>query len=280
MLCIMENFRIAEINQAIASLETNQSLLIIGEEGSGKSAIADAVRSTFKKRGWKVAIAEYTGSAKNTLLEIADQLGCDTADHSGNKPRPYTADELREEIGQALVQSHTLLICDNAHRYPISMRYWLQDCLGDQALLLILAVNPPRRDLFLKMPRIYIKPLQSSEIREIMLEEADEIGLKLPASELALLEQRCGGNPFLARRVVREQSLNLAQDQEGDRIDYIDGTPFLIAALSLVGVVRLIGLGLGDKSLYIIGGIFTISAITLRILVTRANSRNKTRLES
>ena len=37
----MDNFRQPEINQAIASLETNQSLLIIGEEGSGKTAIAE-----------------------------------------------------------------------------------------------------------------------------------------------------------------------------------------------------------------------------------------------
>ncbi|TYQ29176.1 ATP-binding protein [Pseudanabaena sp. UWO311] len=273
----MDNFRQTEINQAIASLETNQSLLIVGDEGSGKSAIAAEVRSEFKKRGWTVAIAEYTGSAKNTLIEIADQLGCDTCDP--NTGKPLTADGLRDAIADYLYSPKTILICDDAHRYPSTFRYWLQDCLGDRALLLMLAVNPPRKDLFLKMPRIYLQALESLQIREIMIEEATEIGLKLPASELALLEQRCGGNPFLARRVVREQSLNLAQDQEGDRVDYIDGTPFLIATLSMVGVVRLIGLGLGNRSLYIIGGIFTISAITLRILVTRANSRNKTRLE-
>ncbi|MFN5725249.1 MAG: ATP-binding protein, partial [Pseudanabaena sp.] len=84
----MENFRQAEINQAIASVETNQSLLIIGDEGSGKSAIADGVRSAFRSRGWKVAIAEYSGSAKNTLIDICDQLSLETYDDSGKKPRP------------------------------------------------------------------------------------------------------------------------------------------------------------------------------------------------
>ncbi|MCA6600423.1 MAG: ATP-binding protein, partial [Pseudanabaena sp. M57BS1SP1A06MG] len=115
----MDNFRKSEIDRAIASLETNQSLLIIGDEGTGKSAIADGVRTAFHSRGWKVAIAEYSGSAKATLIEICEQLGCDYEDHSGNKPRPFTADEMREEIKQALNQSHTLLICDNAHRYPV-----------------------------------------------------------------------------------------------------------------------------------------------------------------
>ena len=113
-----------------------------------------------------------------------------------------------------------------------------------------------------------------------MLEEAEEIGLKLPASKIAELEQRCGGNPFLARRVVRELSLDLGTDDEGDRVDYIDGTPFLIAGLSMLGIVRLIGLGLGDRSLYIIGGIATVTAISIRLVLMRANMRNKSRIES
>lgn len=276
----MENFRIIEINQAISSLETNQSLLIIGEEGSGKTTIAESVRTAFKNRGWNVAIADYLSGAKETLLEIADQLGCQTADNSGKNPKPYTASQLREEISQELKQACTLLICDNAHRYPVSLRYWLQDCLGDRALLLMLATKPPVGGIFFKMPRIVIRAMNSMEIREIMLEEAAEINLKLPASTIADLEQRCGGNPFLARRVVREQSLNLGTDEQGDRVDYIDGTPFLIAGISLIGIVRFIGLGLGDKSLYIIGGIATISAITLRVVLMRANYRNKSRIES
>lgn len=276
----MDNFRRIEIDKAIASLETNQSLLMIGDEGTGKSAIADGVRTAFRSRGWKVAIAEYSGNGKSSLIEICEQLGCEYEDNSGKKPRPYTADELRAEIGQALNNSNTLLICDNAHRYPVSMRYWLQDCIGDEALLLLLAVLPPKKDLFLKMPRIVIQAMQSIEIREIMLEEANDIGLKLPASQIAELEQRCGGNPFLAQRVVRELSLGLGENEEGDRVDYIDGTPFLIAGLSLVGIVRFVGMGLGDRSLYIIGGIATISAITLRIVLMRANMRSKTRIES
>ncbi|MCA6521755.1 MAG: ATP-binding protein [Pseudanabaena sp. M051S1SP2A07QC] len=276
----MDNFRQTEINQAVGCLETNQSLLIIGEEGSGKTAIAESVRTAFKSRGWNVAIADYSSSAKTTLLEICDQLGCDIEDTSGNKPRPYTADQLREEIANELAIANTLLICDNAHRYPISLRYWLQDCLGGKALLLMLATKPPVGGIFFKMPRISIQPMMSQEIREIMLEEAAEINLKLPASTIANLEQRCGGNPFLARRVVREQSLNLGTDEQGDRVDYVDGTPFLIAGLSLIGIVRFIGMGLGDRSLYIIGGIATISAISLRVVLMRANYRNKTRIES
>lgn len=279
----MENFRQTEINQAIASIEVNQSLLMIGEEGSGKTAIAEAVRTAFKSRGWNVAIADYASGAKDTLLEIADQLGCQVTDNSGKNPKPFTASQLRDEITQTLEKPNTLLICDNAHRYPQTLRYWLQDCLGskssDRALLLLIATKPPTGGIFFKMPRIPIPPLESLQIREIMLEEADEINLKLTASVIADLEQRCGGNPFLARRVVREQSLNLGQDEQGDRVDYIDGTPFLIAAMSLVGIVRFIGMGLGSLSLYIMGGIFTISAISLRVVLMRANYRNKSRIE-
>ncbi|MBD1877226.1 hypothetical protein H6F75_27465 [Nodosilinea sp. FACHB-131] len=42
-----------------------------------------------------------------------------------------------------------------------------------------------------------------------------------------------------------------------DHRQYIDGTPFLIAGLSAVGIVRLISIDLGDKALYIVGGVAT-----------------------
>ncbi len=273
----MENFRRLEIDRAIASLETNQSLLYVGDEGCGKSAIAQDVHTAFSSRSWRVGIIDGTGTAKSILLELADQFGCDITDPSTGKA--LNADRLRDMLGVVLNEPQTLLICDDAHRYSIAMRLWLKKNLGDRALLLVLATKPPRSDLFLKMPRISIQNLESSEIRQIMLEEAAEIGVRLSADRIAELEQRCGGNPSLAQRTVQELSIGVGADEEGDRFDYIDGTPFLIAALSIIGIVRFIGMGLGDKSLYIIGGIATIGAITLRIVLMKTNMRNKTRIE-
>jgi hypothetical protein len=146
------------------------------------------------------------------------------------------------------------------------------------AVMLLLATKPPRKDLFLKMPRTTLQPLQVEEVRSLMLAEAKVLGVTADNAKLAELQERSGGNPYLAKRVMREEVLGIGEGLEGDHVEYIDGTPFLIAAISLVAIVRFVGLGLGDKSLYIIGGIATVLAITLRVGLMRANSRTGAKL--
>ncbi|NJO85315.1 MAG: ATP-binding protein [Synechococcaceae cyanobacterium RM1_1_27] len=267
------SIRSLETTHALDALKKSQSLLIMGEEGSGKSVIGSAVADQLRGDDWHVAVADYGGSTKRTLTEIADQLGVMIEDENG---KPLTADILRAEIKEELKRKNSTLICDNAHRYPASLRFWIEDLMMIVPVLL-LATRPPRRDIFLKVPRLALQPLSSIEVRSIMLDEASALGLQVQVTELAALEERCGGNPYLAKRVIRESVLEVKQ-AEGDRVDYIDGTPFLVAALSMVGVVRLMGLGLGDKSLYIMGGLATIFAIIARTLLMRSDMKaNRTR---
>jgi hypothetical protein len=57
-------------------------------------------------------------------------------------------------------------------------------------------------------------------------------------------------------------------------VNYIDGTSFFVAALSLVAIARFIGLGMGDKGLYIVGGIAMVLTITLRVFFTAINRKS------
>jgi energy-coupling factor transporter ATP-binding protein EcfA2 len=279
--------RQSEIKQAIAALLERQSLLVLGDEGSGKTQIANAVSEAMIAKGFLVAIAGYGGSAKRTFTEIADQLGVSTTrSNSAGREIALTADELRDAIAPVLtgekatadgitgILAQPILICDDAHRYPQSMRFWLQDAIGNGAVLLLLATKPPRKDIFLKMPRIALQALQVEEVRSLMLAEAMVLGVTVDNAKLAELQERSGGNPYLAKRVMREEILGIGEGLEGDHVEYIDGTPFLIAILSMIGIIRFVGLGLGDRSLYIIGGVSTILAISLRVVLMRANSRN------
>jgi hypothetical protein len=99
-----------------------------------------------------------------------------------------------------------------------------------------------------------------------MQQTAAELGVSLKTSQLAALQQRCGGNPMLARRVVLEEHLGL-EDTSPDHTQWIDGTPFLVAGLMIFTVVRLIGLGLNSTTLYLVGGILTVSVGVVRILL-------------
>lgn len=270
------SLRETEINKAIAAICSNQSLLILGEEGAGKSVIAYGVRDELESRGWTVAIAEYSSSTKNTLISIAEQLDIDIADPKTKKA--FTVDEMKKAIPPSLAIAQTCLICDDAQRYPAALRYWLEDCIADGALLLMLATTPPRKDIFLKMPRISLPPLNFEEIRAIMLDEAEQMGIRIDSSKLAELQERAGGNPHLARRVIREEMLSLGNDEAGDHVQYFDGTPYLIAVFALISIVRFIGMGLGNRPMMVMGGIAMVVAMSLSVILRRSNTRQSSRL--
>ena len=264
-----------ETTQALEALRAGSSILVLGESGSGKSTIAENVRQILEGEGYRVAIAEYLGSAKTTLQGVAQQLGVDTTETNQNgKERSLTLEELRSALAADVVSPRTLLIVDDAQRFPASLRYWLEAVFKAGALILMLGDRPPAAGIFLKVPRIEMGSVETPSIRALMTEEALAYGIVLKASDFAELEQRVGGNPALAKRVVKEFVLGIGGDRSTDHRRYIDGTPFLIAFLSVIGIVRFIGLGIGDRSLYIIGGIATILAISLRVLLSQANRRS------
>ncbi|HHP7245539.1 MAG TPA: ATP-binding protein [Elainellaceae cyanobacterium] len=223
--------------------------------------------------GYRVAIASYCGAAKETLVAIADQIDVPTVTQE-EKPKAMTAYQLRDELLKNLVSPKMLLIVDDAHRFPSSLRYWLEDIHRKGGLLLLLATAPPAKDISLKMPRIEMHPLKNDEIRALMYQEALSHGMTLQPSLFAELQQRAGNNPALAKRVVREALLGIGEEQSTDHQQYVDGTPFLVAALTAVGIVRFIGMGMGDRSLYIIGGIATLAAVALRTIFYTVNRKS------
>jgi hypothetical protein len=275
------DLRHEDTERALAALVEYQSILFLGDDGGGKTTMAQNVGKILCSRGYSVAMGDYAGSAKKTFEVIANGLGVQTFRiNNAGKEIPLTADQLRDAIAEVLLKEpRPILICDNAHRYPISLRYWLEEVCAQGGVMLLLATRPPRRDIFLKMPRTELKSIQTERLRGLMVAEAKELGVTVNSSKLAELQERSGGNPFLAKRAVREEVLGLGEGDAGDHTEYIDGTPFLIAAVSLVAILRFIGLGLGDKSLYIIGGIFTVLAITLRVFFMQINKKS-TRLGS
>lgn len=267
------DLREAEIRQVASALLGKQSMLVLGEPGSGKTTLGGKVKDWLEGMGYTVAIGSYGGAAKQCLVEIAEQLGAPTMT-ADEKPKAMNAVQLKDSLLKYLASPKTLLIIDDAHRFPASLRYWLEDGLRKGGLLLLLAYQPPARDIFLKLPRIEMQPLKNDEIRSLMYQEAVAHGMMLNPSQFAELQQRAGNNPALAKRVVHEALLGIGEAQSTDHHQYIDGTPFLVAALTAIGIIRFVGLGLGDKSLYIIGGIAMIAAMVLRTLMYAVNRRS------
>jgi len=261
-----------EIDHATETMLNGLSLMFFGDEGCGKTTIAKGVKAKLEAAGKKALLISYQGSIKVTLENLCKELGIEAK----------TIEQMKDEIRAAVIENNgdkPYLICDNAERYPTGMRYWLEEISSQKGILLLLATKPPRKDIYLKMPRTALQPIAHEQIREVMRQEAEALGTRLTPNEISELLEKVGGNPQLARRAVREMILGIASEEAGDHTQYIDGTPGLIALISFVGIVRFVGLGLGDKSLYIIGGIATISAITLRLFFNKINRRD-TRITS
>lgn len=257
----MRIYRTTEQRRISAVLRSGSSLLIVGESGIGKSVLAEAVTQELKDENYQVA-AIQPASTKQLLTRIAEQFGVETQDLAGKN---LTTIGLRSAIADFLSQQTAFLICDSAQNYSPDFRRFLEILHEQGQPLLLLATAPPAKDIFLKLPRLELKPLTDIAIRDIMATHALEMGLSIGTAQLAALQQRCGGNPMLAKRVIQEEFLGL-EDTAPDHTQWIDGTPYLIAGLMVFGIVRVIGIGLNSTSMYLIGGILTVCVGILRLI--------------
>jgi hypothetical protein len=247
------NFRLyrqAELNRILASLLANGALLVAGEEGGGKSALANAVVEKLQNDGFVVAYIE-PATPKQMLLEIAYYLGVDTQNIEG---KALSADQLKRAIANYLEANTAFLVIDDSHTCESKFRMWLKQLRKLNIPMLLLATNPPRSDIFINIPRIELQPLPEYAIRELMEQAALERGISLKPSDLSKLQERAGGNPMLAIRAIDEEYLGL-EVEGADHDRYFDITPLILLVGIVFVVMRFIGLGTNNQALYIFGGI-------------------------
>lgn len=208
-----------------------------------------------------VAIATYKGSGKKFFVLIAEQLDIPTETDEG---KAMSMDALKDEIALNVNES-TLLIFPEAKRLTTGIRYWLEDLMSNDVKVCCFAVTNPGRDIFLKMIEIGVELPSDKAIRETMKAEAERLGLELKESRLAALQPLAGRNPLLAKKTIQREALGMNPDKV-EHGQYLDISPLIGAFLCTLGVLRFIGRGTGNKSLYIIGGIAIMLAMCLRYL--------------
>ncbi|MEM1392135.1 MAG: hypothetical protein AAGG00_02370 [Cyanobacteria bacterium P01_H01_bin.150] len=207
------------------------------------------------------AIATYKGSGKKFFVLIAEQLDIPTETDEG---KAMSMDALKDEIALNVNES-TLLIFPEAKRLTTGIRYWLEDLMSNGVKVCCFAVTNPGRDIFLKMIEIGVELPSDKAIRETMKAEAQRLGLELKESRLAALQPLAGRNPLLAKKTIQREALGMNPDKV-EHGQYLDISPLIGAFLCMLGVLRFIGRGTGNKSLFIIGGIAIMLAMSLRYL--------------
>jgi len=241
----------------------------LGEAGTGKGSVAERLHEVLSGE-YETASATYKGSLKKFFIAIAFQLDIPTETDEG---KPMTVDALKEEI---LVNSNedTLLIFPEAKRLTTSIRYWLEDMIAAGVRLICFGVSNPGKDIFLEMIEIELELPSDIHIRLIMAAEAQRQGLKISRSRLAELQPLAGRNPMLARKVIRNEALGL-KPSKPEHTQYIVIMPVIIACLMSFGIVRFVGMGTGNKSLYIFGGVTLVAGMTLKQLGSVKGARKK-----
>ena len=242
-------YRSTEMRRIKASLLASGSILVVGEEGSGKSVLATSVYEQLQTEGFNVAFIE-PATAKQMLLEIAQQLGIDSQNLEG---KALTADQLKRAIASHFDTTTAFLIVDNAQQVEAKFRMWLKQLRKQGVPMLLLASNPTRSDIFISIPRIMLAPLPEYAIRELMELAALERGISLNNSQLAKLQERVGGNPMMAQRVIDEEYLGL-EVETGDHTRYFDMTPVILLVGVVFAVMRFMALGTHNSALYILTG--------------------------
>ncbi len=258
-----------EFEKISAAIAAGYSVLVIGEAGSGVDALAQAVYDACAGE-WDVAMAVYKGSGKQFFKSVAEQLHIPTETEEG---RPLTMEALKEEI-TLNVSPETLLILPEAKRLTTGIRYWLEDLIAAGVRVVCFAAANPGKDIFLEMIEVELELPSDRQIREVMETEAERQGVKLDASRLAELQPLAGRNPMLARKVIRREKLGMRQDAV-EHTQYVVIMPILIAALFSFAVVRFIGMGTGNKALYITGGVSLVAAMALKQLGNVKGARKR-----
>ncbi len=263
-------YRRTETDCLLAALQQGASLLVVAEAGLGKSHLARSVAEVLCAASLPVALVTPS-TPKQTVVDIAVQLGVPVVTDEG---RPLTQMQLQTEIAETLAKQRAALLLDDAHRLPVSLRVWLEQLLMRRQPMVLFATQPPRKDIFLKLPRLELKPLAHAQIRELMQEAAAAQHLALSPAQLATLQERTGGNPMLARRVLDEERLGL-DTTAPDHTEWIDGTPLLLAVLLIFSAVRFLGRGLHQTDLYLLGGFLAVAVGIARLLLASLPRQSK-----
>lgn len=257
------------------AIALNQSTLIVGESGSGKTVLAQRIAARLPNR--RCAIVNYI-RGKQAVTEIAVAFGVDLAEPRYNQKgepigdRKLTQEELEQGILDA-AEPDWVLFVDNADRWAQSLRLWLMKLEQAGVPLVLLCTKEKKLDLFLRRTRIDLPKPTTYEIREVMQRHAAALNHPLTPGEIADLQQYAGLNLGIAKLVIQQhkQGIRPKADQHRDTIVI---APYVSALLGGFAVLRFIGLGLGDRTLYIVGGVCLAAFLTLRSL-GNANKEQK-----
>ncbi len=290
----------------VAEIRKGKNVILTGGIGIGKSAV---LKTALEQVGNRIdlIIRLHDHQAKGQFVEMARQmltLGLLTAQELDlpvqfhgvpaaqiewkdirNRVNRMSMRDLTQTIIPALAKSENrpvIAVDDLTTLTPTQMSFWL--AIFEHAQVLGCASEKKARvkKLWWKMKEIQIKPLPAPVVKEMVKAYITDKGMLIesPDQYIAHVVKQSSGIPQAIFDMLEESSKERIIDKRKVRemrhdagVRYLDFTPMVMLLGALIVSMRYIGMGTGDKTLYIMGGMGAALFLTFKFFIFKGVGR-------
>ena len=294
------------VEELIAEIRKGKNVILTGGIGMGKSVV---LKTALEQLGDKVplVIKLHDHQAKGQFVEMARQmlmLGLVSAEKLGlpaqfhklpaaqiewadirNRVNRMSMRDLTQAIIPALSKSKVkpvIAVDDLTTLTPMQMAFWL--AIFEHAQVLGCASEKKARikKLWWKMKEIKIKPLPAPVVKKMVKDYITAKGMLIesPDQYISHVVKQSAGIPQAIFDMVEESSKERIIDKRTVRamrhdagVTYLDFTPMVMLLGALIVSMRYIGMGTGDKTLYIMGGMGAALFLTFKFFIFKGVGR-------
>ncbi len=196
-----------------------------------------------------------------------------------NRVNRMSMRDLTQAIIPALARSEErplIAVDDLTSLTPTQMAFWLAIFEHAQVVGCASEKKARVRKLWWKMKEIAVKPLPPETIREVVKRyiETQGVLIESPDQYISHVVKQSGGIPQAIYDMLDESSKERIIDKRKVRemrheagVQYLDFTPMVMILGALIVSMRYIGMGTGDKTLYIMGGMGAALFLTFRFFI-------------
>ena len=289
-----------------AEISKGKHVLLSGPVGIGKSAVMRAGLQAMSSK-LPLLITLHDHQAKGQFVEMARQMLTmgiltpkqlelpskfhETPGHEiewreiKNIVSRMSMRDLTQAIIPALAKAGSrpvIAVDDLTSLTPTQMAFWL--AVFDHAQIIGCASEKKAgvRKLWWKMKEIAVKPLPQDVVRSVVKQYVTTKGVMIESPDLYIshVVKQSGGNPQAIydmldesgkERIIDKRKVREMRHEAG--IYYFDFTPMIMLFGAIIVSMRYVGMGTGDKTLYIMGGMGAALFLTFRFFIFKGVGR-------
>jgi len=269
--------------QIAEPVSKGHNVLILGEEGVGKSFQLSLVSQNGLVQA-EARLFLHRSTLRDALISLLEQLAEAGLFDLGSLSQPLSRMSAKE-LGSLVMQtvsrapSRVFLACDDLDQLPPALRRFL---LGFLSLYNVQVVAAARDEEKVKefvdhFVVVKLQPLSAEETVEWVQNFIQARGIPVLGGEKGmrklshLLYLRTGGNPRKIQAFLRKIEAQgyvdrrlLREELQVGRFQFLDMTWLIVLTAALAIATRYLGLGLHDRSLYVLAGLTYAAALLLR----------------